>query len=260
MGPARQIGPRVWLICLVSLVGSSAYPIAAKAAACDLPDAVRVREVLDGDSFVLEDGHAVRLIGVNAPDYGKGAQPNQPLAREAHQFLARLVRGRCVTLTTEADPTDRYGRLLAHVVLPDGRSVEELLIQQGLAWTIAISPNVAWTAKLKTAEARAQLEQRGIWNIHEYQPTPAALLKPSHAGFRLIEGTVQRVGRSQYAYYFDLTSHTSLLIARADWDRYFQGDPNRFLYRRLVARGWLSTHNESLRMRVHHPAMLTFDK
>lgn len=249
-------------LCLGTLAVAIAHPNTAWTAPlrCDPPSKYRVVKVVDGDSLKLSDGRMVRLIGVNAPDYGKERKPDEPLAREAHQLLAKLVDGRCVSLIAEADPTDRYGRVLAHVILPGGVSVEETLIKQGLAWMIAISPNVAWTAKLTAAESEARLERRGIWKLSEYKPMAAALLNHSHTGFRLIEGTVQRVGRSRYAYYFDLTTRTTLLVTRADWGRYFHGDPNHLLNRRLIARGWLSAHNERLRIRVHHPAMLTFVK
>ena len=242
----------------VTSLGATLHPIFCVAAHCHPPETHHVRRVLDGDSLVLDDGRSVRLIGVNAPEYGKDGLANQPLAREARRFLAKLVQGQCIRLVFEAESRDRYGRVLAHALLSDGASVEESLIRQGFAWMVAISPNVAWTERLAASEAQARALRRGVWNIPDYRPVAVTALGQLQSGFRMVEGTVRHVDQDQNAYYFELSPHISLSISHADWNRYFHGDPVRFLNRRVVVRGWLSPHRDRLRMRVHHPAMLTF--
>ena len=249
-----------FLLGVVAPVGTFLSPILAYADHCHPPKTHHVRQVLDGDSFVLDDDRSVRLIGVNAPEYGKGGLPDQPLAREARRHLAQLVQGQCVRLVLEVEPTDRYGRILAHVFGSNGISVEESLIQQGLAWMIAISPNVAWTERLAASETQARQRHRGVWSVPDYRPVAAESLDQSQAGFRIVEGIVRRINKGRHAYDFELTTHTWLLITVADWKRYFDGDPARFLNRRIVVRGWLSPYRDGLRMRVHHPAMLTFSR
>lgn len=253
---------RAFLFLLASTAVCAAIAITGPAhaapPACDRSDAYRVARALDGDSLILADGRELRLIGINTPEYGKNAKPNQPLARDAHQALAELVTGRCVTLVSESEPTDRYGRMLAHIVLPDGISAEEVLLRRGLGWMIAIAPNVAWTAKLGTAETEARARRRGVWNHPAFEPVPAEALNRAHTGFLLVQGTVRRVGRSGHAYYFDLAPRVTLRVSHAHWKRYFNGEPDALLNRKLIARGWLTEHKNGLRMRLSHPAMVTF--
>jgi endonuclease YncB( thermonuclease family) len=57
---------------------------------------------------------------------------------------------------------DRYGRLVAEVVLPDGRSLNQELIQAGLAWWyrhFATQETV-----LQQLEAEARDAKRGLWS------------------------------------------------------------------------------------------------
>jgi micrococcal nuclease len=91
-----------------------------------------VRHVLDGDTVILQNNQHVRLIGINAPELGKDGAPDQPLATRTRDRLAQLMRGQRVTLAFERERQDHYGRLLAHVYLPDGRDVEEILLREGL--------------------------------------------------------------------------------------------------------------------------------
>ena len=260
--PTRARRKRALLFFLVRAVAyattASVIPAYAAPPACDRSGAYQIARVLDGDSLVLADGRELRLIGVNAPEYGKDGSPDRPLAREAHQALAELVTGRCITPVPESELTDRYGRMLAHIVLPDGVSAEEVLLRRGLAWMIAIAPNVAWTAKLSTAETQARTQRRGVWNHPQYKPVPAQALKRSHTGFLLVQGTVRRVGKSNHAYYFNLAPSVTLRVSQAHWKRYFNGKPDALLNRKLIARGWLTEYKNGLRMRLSHPAMVTF--
>ncbi len=237
-----------------------------------------VRHVIDGDTLVLANGKHVRLIGINAPEIGhschsgpatRGAvtsphsgkdctpTPDQPLARDARAQLTNLVRRQQVTLSFEHERHDRYGRLLAHVLLADGQSVEEILLRQGLAWMVAIPPNIEQFGRLQVAEQEARAGQAGIWNEPAYKPVPAERLTPKNTGFYLIEGTVQAWRLRHQVIYFDLAPGVTLVVPNKDWKKYFPGKPADLAGRRVVARGWLTEYKGGLRMRVPHPAMLT---
>lgn len=240
-------------------------------------ETVAVRAVFDGDSFVLADGREARLIGINAPEFGKDGAPDQPLAAAARDRLAGLTRGRPLTLRSGHEPRDRYGRWLVQATLPDGSSVEEILLREGLAWAIAIPPNLERLERLLAAENEARAAGRGVWREAAYAPRPAAALTAGDSGFRFIEGTIQRHSRGRHAHYFDLASHVALVVPREDWEKYFDvhggaavagdgtsrttgGKPADLVGRRVVARGWLTVSGGRLRLRVPHPSMLTFVK
>jgi endonuclease YncB( thermonuclease family) len=219
---------------------------------------VQVRHVLDGDSMRLTDGRELRLIGINAPEMS----PEQPLARSARTLLANLLEGRRVTVVFEQEHKDRYGRLLGHVLLPDGggKSAEEALLRQGLAWLVAIPPNVGWLARLQAAEDEARLARRGVWAQAQYLPRAADTLRPDDTGFHFVQGRIRKLSISSHAYFLELTPQLSLMIPRADWDRYFPtlGKPQTLVGRDVVARGWVAANERGLRLRLQHPAMLTW--
>ncbi|HSW52807.1 MAG TPA: thermonuclease family protein [Sulfuricaulis sp.] len=234
-------------------------------------ETARVRHVLDGDSFILADGRQARLIGVNAPELGKAGAPGQPLAKQAHNRLSRLIKGQTLTLSRGREPQDHYGRWLVHARLPDGASVEEILLREGLAWAIAIPPNLDRLDSLLKAENEARAAGRGVWGEAAYAPKPAGELTARDTGFRFIEGTIQRHARGRRVIYFDLAPQVALVVSHEEWKKYFGGKPTDLVGRNVVARGWLTEKREKgagaeprtpstgrLHLRVPHPAMLTW--
>jgi endonuclease YncB( thermonuclease family) len=216
-----------------------------------------VRHVLDGDSFILTDGREVRLIGVNAPELGKDGRPGQPLAQQARNRLSGLIKGRTLTLSHGHERHDHYGRWLVHARLPDGASVEEILLREGLAWAIAIPPNVDRLDSLLKAETEARTAGHGVWGEPAYAPKPAGKLTTQDTGFRFIEGTVQRRARGKRVFYFDLGPRVALVVPQENWKKYFVGKSTDLIGRRVVARGWVTESKGRLHLRVPHPAMLT---
>jgi micrococcal nuclease len=229
------------------------------AAATPAAEAAEVRHVLDGDTVILRDGRHVRLLGINAPELGKDGAPDQPLAARARERLAQLVRGQRIRLVFERERQDHYGRLLAHLLLPDGTSVEQILLREGLAWAVAIPPDIGRLPESLAAENEARAAGRGVWAEPAYAPVPAERLTPDDTGFRFIEGRVLRRGQTHNVIYLDLTPRVALLIPNQDWSKYFHGDPRSLVGRRVVARGWLTPYKDGrLHLRVPHPAMLTW--
>ncbi|MEW6332120.1 MAG: thermonuclease family protein [Pseudomonadota bacterium] len=214
--------------------------------------------MLDGDSFILADGRQARLIGVNAPELGKDGQPGQPLAKQARNRLSRLIKGQPLTLSHGRERQDHYGRWLVHASLTDGTGVEEILLREGLAWAIAIPPNVDRLDSLLKAENEARVAGRGVWGEAAYSPKPAGELTTQDTGFRFIEGTIQRRARGKHVFYFDLAPRVALVVPYREWKEYFEGKPGDLVGRRVVARGWVTESKGRLHLRVPHPAMLTW--
>lgn len=252
-----------------ALLASALFVLWLPAAVAGAPaETVAVRHALDGDSLVLADGRQVRLIGVNTPEIHPSRDKRQPaaaqpLAREAQRFTAARVNGQTVTLRFETERTDRHRRLLAHVTLADGTSLEEALLREGFGWMVAVPPNVEALPRLRAAEDEARRAGRGVWGRAEYQPVAAERLTTKDTGFLFVTGTVRKVGQSSYAFYFDLAPRVTLLVPREHWNQYFAAPvgpyarPQQLIGRKIVARGWAGARDGKLRLRVAHPAMLT---
>jgi micrococcal nuclease len=219
-------------------------------------EAASIRHVVDGDSVILTDQRQVRLIGINAPELGKDGKPDEPLAGAARDRLRVLVQGKSVRLVLEAEPRDHYGRWLAHLELPDGSSVEEILLKEGLASAIAIPPNVSEWRRLFEAESGARAVRLGIWGNPYTAAIPVEALDAAHTGFHFVRGRVTHVGHSQKYVYLDLSPLFALRIAQADWKRYFHERPEDWRGVQIEARGWISEQNGRLHMGIGHPAML----
>lgn len=101
-----------------------------------------VAEVVDGDTVDIDaaDGDQpttrVRLIGVDTPETKHPTVGPMYFGQEATAFTRRAAEGRRVTilLDTVSAERDRYGRLLAYVLLPDGRVLNEELIRNGFGY------------------------------------------------------------------------------------------------------------------------------
>ncbi len=239
---------------------------AARAPACppDRIDArVRVGYVFDGDTFEIAGGRRVRLIGVNTPELGRDGRPPEPFALAARERLMALVAraGRRLGLRYGVQREDRYGRLLAHAFLPDGTSVTATLIADGLAFAIAIPPNLWGLDCHLAAEHAARAARRGVWSRPDFfGPLPTARLRPRGPvrGFRIVEGRVVRIGRSRRSLWLNLEGRTALRLAREDLALFRAAgiEPGRLAGRRVRARGWLAPRHGELQMRVHHPMAL----
>ena len=151
-------------------------------------DPVLVRAVIDGDTIDVATYGRVRLLGIDAPELGRGFDTAAPFAAEARARLASLVLHRWVRLERDAVTRDAYDRHLAYVIREDGVFVNAALVRDGLA---RVSARVALVrlGELQRAEAEAQAFRRGMWGAAPQIPaasytrrsgtekTPAAALR-----------------------------------------------------------------------------------
>ena len=104
----------------------------------------------------------VRYIGIDTPESVKPGTPVQCFAKKASHFNAGLVAGRDVTLKTDAEERDRYGRLLAYVYAGP-EFVNRELVARGYARTLTIPPNVAHADEFARLARRAREAGLGLW-------------------------------------------------------------------------------------------------
>jgi endonuclease YncB( thermonuclease family) len=126
---------------------------------------VLVTEVLDGDTFVLEEGEHIRLSEIDAPEKG-GC-----FADEASKALEKLVLGRMVILEKQADGADNFDRLLRYArVVNDSPKEENILINKYLLENgyakysnSKNSDNNLYKLELVQAENSARQRNLGLW-------------------------------------------------------------------------------------------------
>jgi micrococcal nuclease len=123
---------------------------------------VLVRSVIDGDTIDVASVGRVRLLGIDAPELGRGFDTSAPFGDEARERLTSLVLRRWIRLEQEEARLDVYDRHLAYVVREDGVFVNAVLVREGLARVSARTP-LSRLGELKSAEAEAQSFRRGMW-------------------------------------------------------------------------------------------------
>lgn len=214
----------------------------------------------DGDTVRLTDGRRVRLLGIDTPEMNHRRGAPQPFAERA---LARtrslLPTGSSVRLTRDREAHDRYGRDLAHTFRPDGLSVEETLLREGLAVAFILPPNVSMADCLLTAEREARIARRGLWALPAYNPQPAATT-PADGNYHLVRGQVTSAQRRGNWVLLKLDQRVQLRISRADWSRFEPADHLAWRGRVVVARGKLRDDNGRPQLRLWYPSQLELSK
>lgn len=131
--------------------------------------------IYDGDSLLVEDIGKIRLLGIDTPEskdsprdhyysrnFGIPSKHLRKIARQAKRFNIEQLKGQQVQLVFESDKVDKYGRKLAYLYLPDGRLLNRLLLEKGLA---SVFRRYQFDRKkdFLAAERAARQAQIGLW-------------------------------------------------------------------------------------------------
>lgn len=125
-----------------------------------------VKRVVDGDTVVLEKNgyeYKVRLIGVDTPEsVHLDKNKNTKEGKIASDFTKERLTGKKVDIEFDVKPQDKYGRYLVYLYV-DGISYNEVLLEEGMARVMMISPNVKNKELYAQIEKRAKDKKIGIW-------------------------------------------------------------------------------------------------
>lgn len=122
-----------------------------------------VVKVVDGDTIEIEGGAKVRYIGVNTPETVHPTKGVECFGHEASTYNKNLLEGGVVQLVRDITDTDKYGRLLRYVYLPDGTFVNLKLVADGYAYADTYPPDIAHAREFVAAQAAAREHRWGLW-------------------------------------------------------------------------------------------------
>lgn len=152
----------------------------------------------DGATIELKDGRVVRLAGVIAPT---GSEGNEGAARRATDALDAFVAGRRVILRFAKNETDRYGRIVAQIVVEDGpiQWLQAALVNGGYVPVLPGSGDPDCSERLLILERQARKMVRGLWteaafSILKANSFPKAFI--AEGRFALVEASVRHVGEA----------------------------------------------------------------
>lgn len=127
-----------------------------------------VTKVIDGDTFWVDNGTSkgikIRLTGIDAPESQKRWKSEEGYyGKESKAYLTKLLKDKKVRLETDVDSLDRFGRTLSYVYLEDDTFVNAVLIKEGYAVLMTVSPNVRYADLFYKLQVQARENNRGLW-------------------------------------------------------------------------------------------------
>lgn len=141
-----------------------------------------VTRVVDGDTFEIDTGEKVRLLGIDTPEKwqsskldkdsetsGKDKEILKRLGSLASDYTKNALLNQRIRL--EADPTnsdkDRYGRLLRYAYLEDNTLFNLKIIQDGYAYAYTKFP-IIYLEEFRAAEKSARENKKGLWGDMDF--------------------------------------------------------------------------------------------
>ena len=109
-------------------------------------EVAHVVNVVDGDTFQIEDGRYVRILGINAPEH------DEKYFEAAKDALEAYISDKDVYLERSGQDKDKYGRLLRSVILENGTNVGVELVRSGLAVIYITSKSYKYANALEAAQ------------------------------------------------------------------------------------------------------------
>ena len=169
-----------------------------------------VSRVVDGRTFVLDDGREVRLAGIEVPSLPQSQDAAAASgAAAAKDALNALAGGDQVLLRQAEFPSDRYGRIVAYVyTLRDGDElfVQGELVAAGFAQVGDRIGSRTCATELLGRERAARTAKLGLWADPDYNvvnaETPTDVLA-RRGRFALVEGEVVSVRESGSTIYLN---------------------------------------------------------
>ncbi|MFN3407073.1 MAG: thermonuclease family protein [Caldimicrobium sp.] len=128
---------------------------------------VKVLRVIDGDTVELEGSKRLRYAGINALELHTETGQPEPYAREAYLRNKELVEGKTLCFEKALRERDRYGRLLGDLYFPNGTSISEILVSEGLAMVCYYEGSGKFFDRLLPIQRKAIAERKNLFSYIE---------------------------------------------------------------------------------------------
>jgi micrococcal nuclease len=122
----------------------------------ELPDGILklATKIIDGDTFLIEGGYSVRILGIDADEKG------YPCYDAAKNRLEELILNQEVKLEKGTENLDQYCRYLRYIFLDD-KNISLELVKEGLAIARFSPEDVKYREEITQAEKEAKENKIG---------------------------------------------------------------------------------------------------
>jgi micrococcal nuclease len=177
------------------VISSADDTISCREVISSAEDTISCTAVIDGDTFRLETGQPVRLIGIDAPEL------LQPGGEKSREYLAHLILGKNITLERGSEDRDKYNRLLRFVYIGD-LCINEEMIRRGYAEARYLFSDNHTREYYIQLEIEAETARAGLWSANIFQPRshvnwdcdlPVIAWEDAHTYYNqyvIVEGTI----------------------------------------------------------------------
>lgn len=122
----------------------------------------KVIRIIDGDTFEIESGEKVRLIGIDTPEIDEKDQTKKCWALKAMFKTKEMLEGKNIKMEQDISSTDKYQRLLRYVWIEDF-FFNDYLVKNGLAWAVTYPPDVKYQEQFSESQRQARESKLGLW-------------------------------------------------------------------------------------------------
>ncbi len=131
----------------------------------------KVREVLSGDVFVLENDLRVRLLGMETPSPSDNRSGFQCFGKASRDHLSELILGKTVYIKKDFSQFNDDRELLRYVYLPLGGKrnpeifINERMISDGFARSFWPRKDSYFKEKFEEIQKEVYSSSRGAWSL-----------------------------------------------------------------------------------------------
>jgi len=131
---------------------------------------VWVKEVVDGETFILKNNRVVRMLNINAPpiDRKNPANSTREGILSKDWLMKWVIQGSFVYLEFEGNKFDRHGRVLAYAWIKN-KNLNVASVAAGVS-RFSPKPRVRkkYLKQFTQAEAEAKQYRRGFWKTGKW--------------------------------------------------------------------------------------------
>ena len=125
---------------------------------------VKVVKAVDGDTVILENGERLRYAGINTLELHTETGQPEPFAKEAYLRNKELTEGKTFCLEKALKERDRFGRLLGELYFPNGTSISEILVSEGLALVCYYEGSGKFFERYLPLQIKAIEQRKGLFS------------------------------------------------------------------------------------------------
>lgn len=171
---------RVVTVCMSVAILTGCIPDAARSTtASGSESSGLVERVIDGDTIEVRlstggEPIRVRILGIDTPETVDPDTDVQCWGPEASVWAHQQLEHTAVTLISDpvADATDRYGRALRYVILPDRSNYSTVAAEAGMARAYTYKgQQLSEATNIVAAQSTAQHRGTGLWGPPCYGQT-----------------------------------------------------------------------------------------